>query len=55
MQVDAPTRLSVAELIAQAAEPLPDIEDPAFADAFDRFGEARVVLLCEASPRTSEF
>jgi erythromycin esterase-like protein len=55
MQVDAPTRLSVAELIAQAAEPLPDIEDPAFADAFDRFGEARVVLLGEASHGTSEF
>ena len=38
-----------------AAEPLPEIDDPAFAAAFDRFADARVVLLGEASHGTSEF
>ncbi|HEY0129841.1 MAG TPA: protein-L-isoaspartate(D-aspartate) O-methyltransferase [Allosphingosinicella sp.] len=47
--------MSVPELIAAAAEPLPGPEEPAFAGAFDRFGEARVVLLGEASHGTSEF
>src|SRR5436305_9764288 len=42
-------------LIADAAEPLPDIEDPAFGALFDRFADARVVLLGEASHGTSEF
>ncbi len=42
-------------LIARAAEPLPDIDDPAFGAMFDRFGDARVVLLGEASHGTSEF
>jgi len=43
------------ELIARSAERLPDIDDPAFGALFDRFGEARVVLLGEASHGTSEF
>src|SRR4051812_22715955 len=43
------------ELIADAAEPLPDIDDPAFGAMFDRFTDARVVLLGEASHGTSEF
>ena len=47
--------MSLADLIAEAAEPLPDIDDPAFAEAFDRFADARVVLLGEASHGTSEF
>jgi erythromycin esterase-like protein len=38
-----------------AAEPLPDLDDPAFGELFDRFGDARVVLLGEASHGTSEF
>ena len=42
-------------LIAKAAEPLPSIEDPAFGAAFDRYGDARVILLGEASHGTSEF
>jgi erythromycin esterase-like protein len=42
-------------LIADAAEPLPDIDDPAFGVMFDRFADARVVLLGEASHGTSEF
>ena len=46
---------SLAERLNQAAEILPEIEDPGFAEAFDRFAEARVVLLGEASHGTSEF
>lgn len=46
---------SVPELIADAAEPLPDLDDPGFADAFERFAHCRVVLLGEASHGTSEF
>lgn len=45
----------VSRMIAAAAEPLPPTEDPAFADAFDRYADARVVLLGEASHGTSEF
>ena len=51
--------LEVAEalprLIAETAEPLPDIEDRTFGEFFDRFAAARVVLLGEASHGTSEF
>jgi protein-L-isoaspartate(D-aspartate) O-methyltransferase len=43
------------ELIRDYAEPLPDLDDPAFGQLFDRFGDARVVLLGEASHGTSEF
>lgn len=50
----APTR-STPELIRAAAEPLPELDEPAFGALFDRFGEARVVLLGEASHGTSEF
>jgi protein-L-isoaspartate(D-aspartate) O-methyltransferase len=50
---DAPA--SLPELIRRAAEPLPDPDDPAFAAAFDRFANARVVLLGEASHGTSEY
>ncbi|HYG90585.1 MAG TPA: erythromycin esterase family protein [Azospirillum sp.] len=42
-------------LIAQAARPLLDLDDPDFATAFDHFGAARLVLLGEASHGTSEF
>jgi erythromycin esterase-like protein len=41
--------------ITEVLEPLPEVEDPAFAQAFDRFADARVVLLGEASHGTSEF
>jgi erythromycin esterase-like protein len=41
--------------IADAAEPLPDIDDERFGAFFDRFGDARVVCLGEASHGTSEF
>jgi len=43
------------ELIRRSAEPLPDIEDDRFAAFFDRYANARVVLLGEASHGTSEF
>ena len=46
---------TLPQLIAQSAEPLPDLDDPAFGAMFDRFGDARVVLLGEASHGTSEF
>ena len=42
-------------VLRAAAEPLPAINDPDFAKAFDRFGSKRVVLLGEASHGTSEF
>ena len=44
-----------AELVRRAAEPLPEIDEPAFGAMFDRFGDRRVVLLGEASHGTSEF
>jgi erythromycin esterase-like protein len=54
---DAPRqpRSDLSRTIAEAAIPLPDIDDPAFGAAFDRFADARVVLLGEASHGTSEF
>jgi erythromycin esterase-like protein len=45
----------LAELIAEAAEPLPPLDTPDFARLFDRFAQAQVVLLGEASHGTSEF
>lgn len=44
-----------AQTVAEACELLPDIDDPAFAEAFDRFADARIVLLGEASHGTSEY
>ena len=46
---------TLAGAIARAAEPLPDIDEEHFGAFFDRFGDARVVLLGEASHGTSEF
>jgi protein-L-isoaspartate(D-aspartate) O-methyltransferase len=46
---------TVPEMIAAVAEPLPEIDDPAFGELFDRFADRRVVLLGEASHGTSEF
>jgi protein-L-isoaspartate(D-aspartate) O-methyltransferase len=45
----------LAELVAEAAIPLPAIGDPAFAEACDRFADRRVVMLGEASHGTYEF
>ncbi|PPB80035.1 erythromycin esterase-like protein [Albidovulum inexpectatum] len=47
--------LTPAEAVRAAAEPLPDPDDPEFGVAFDRYGDARVVLLGEASHGTSDF
>ena len=46
---------TLTQMIADAAEPLPDLDDPAFRRLFDRFADRRVVLLGEASHGTSEF
>jgi protein-L-isoaspartate(D-aspartate) O-methyltransferase len=46
---------SLPQLVGAAAEPLPDPADPAFAEPFDRFADARVVMLGEASHGSSEF
>src|SRR3712207_1430666 len=45
----------LAEAVRDAAEPLPPPDAHGFAEAFDRFADARVVLLGEASHGTSEF
>ncbi len=50
-----PEPTTLPERIRAAAEPLPDLKDPAFGALFDRYADARVVLLCEASNGTSEF
>jgi protein-L-isoaspartate(D-aspartate) O-methyltransferase len=44
-----------ADLIREAAIALPAPDDPGFGRFFDRFAEARVVLLGEATHGTSEF
>jgi protein-L-isoaspartate(D-aspartate) O-methyltransferase len=46
---------TLPHIIAAAAEELPDFDDPAFGELFDRFGDRRVVLLGEASHGSSEF
>ena len=49
-------RDNLPQIIAAAAEPLPEIYDPLFGERFARFAEgARVVLLGEASHGTAEF
>ncbi|WP_300549199.1 alpha/beta family hydrolase [Roseovarius sp.] len=45
----------VFSVLRAAAESLPPLNDPAFAQSFDRFGSKRIVLLGEASHGTSEF
>src|SRR5690348_7031431 len=46
---------ALPRLIADAAEPLPDIDDRTFGEFFARYSDARVVCLGEASHGTSEF
>ena len=55
VHLSPPARHQRPHSFALAAEPLPDLEDPAFGAMFDRFAEARVVLLGEATHGTSEF
>lgn len=47
--------VTIPEMIAASAAPLPDIDDPAFAETFDRFADRRVVMLGECSHGTHEF
>ncbi|MGR3907937.1 protein-L-isoaspartate(D-aspartate) O-methyltransferase [Burkholderia sp. SR8] len=42
-------------LITRSVQPLPDPDDPDFANAFDHLGAKRIVLLGECSHGTSEF
>ncbi|MBX3502735.1 MAG: protein-L-isoaspartate(D-aspartate) O-methyltransferase [Alphaproteobacteria bacterium] len=46
---------SLSQMIADAAEPLPGLDDPNFGALFERYADRRVVLLGEASHGTSEF
>ena len=48
-------RDAIAHLLRHYAEPLPALDSPAFGELFDRYGDARVVLIGEASHGTSEF
>lgn len=50
-----PALSTEARLWAEAAEPLPDIDDDDFAAWIDRFADRRVILLGEASHGTAEF
>jgi erythromycin esterase-like protein len=51
-----PLRQDVVATIRAHAEPLPPLDDPeAFAHPFDRFADAKVILLGEATHGTSEF
>lgn len=51
----ASVELSLSDLVARAAEPLPGVDDPDFAAAFDRFADKRIVMLGEGSHGTHEF
>ncbi len=48
-------RGGLAQMIARAAEPLPGLDETTFGRHFDRFGDARVVMLGESTHGTSEF
>jgi protein-L-isoaspartate O-methyltransferase len=54
-QMRHPGDREAAGLIAAAAEPLPELADADFGCGADRFGDARVVLMGEATHGTSEF
>ena len=47
--------MNIQSLLGQYAEPLPPLDSPAFATLFDRYGDAKVVLIGEASHGTSDF
>jgi erythromycin esterase-like protein len=55
LEQNAEVSSSLQQLIGAAAEPLPDPDSADFGAFFDRFSEAKVVLLGEASHGTSEF
>jgi erythromycin esterase-like protein len=45
----------IVDLLRQYAERLPDLDSAAFGERFDRYGDARVVLIGEASHGTADF
>lgn len=51
----AADRAAIVPVLRQFAEPLPALDAAAFGELFDRYGEARVVLIGEASHGTSDF
>ncbi len=48
-------RDATVEILRKLGEPLPEIDTEGFGAAFDRFGDARIVLLGESSHGTHEF
>lgn len=54
-RAQASASAELAPILRAHAEDLPDPLAPAFADAFDRFADARIVLLGEATHGTHEF
>ncbi|MFM0011403.1 protein-L-isoaspartate(D-aspartate) O-methyltransferase [Paraburkholderia sediminicola] len=50
-----PSASELTQLLRDAAEPLPEVDSPDFAESFDRFADHRVVLLGESTHGTSEF
>jgi protein-L-isoaspartate(D-aspartate) O-methyltransferase len=53
--VSGPAPKSVAQLVREVARPLASIEGARFDDLLERIGDARVVLIGEATHGTSEF
>lgn len=54
-RADETTEEQLIDQLREHATALPAIDDPAFADAFEQFADAKVVLIGEASHGTSEF
>jgi protein-L-isoaspartate(D-aspartate) O-methyltransferase len=55
LRITPPKGARLSTLIAEAAEPLPDIETASCDPLLDRIGDSRVVLIGEATHGTSEF
>jgi hypothetical protein len=51
----AEPRTDIADILRHHAEPLPAEDSPAFAEMFDRFADAKVLLIGEASHGTHDF
>lgn len=50
-----PMNTPISDQLRQYAEPLPELESPEFGDLFDRYADAQVVMIGEASHGTSDF
>jgi protein-L-isoaspartate(D-aspartate) O-methyltransferase len=55
LREEPPAPATLVQMIHDSAQKLPPIDDPAFAEAFDRYADRKVVLLGEASHGTAEF